>query len=66
MKKVFFCLITGSRSLEVDYNLNPNFYLEISKKFKKFYMINLSSCTYPNIKKKKTKKKFFKKNSKKY
>lgn len=58
MKKVFFCLITGSISLEVDYNLNPNFYLEISKKFKKFYMINVFSCTYPNIKKKDLKKIF--------
>jgi hypothetical protein len=61
MKKVFFCLITGSRSLEVDYNLNPNFYLEISKKFKKFYMINISSCIYPNIKKKRLNKNFLKK-----
>ena len=42
MKKIFFCLITSSDSLEIDYNLNPNFYIEISKKFEKFYMINIS------------------------
>ena len=42
MKKIFFCLITSSDSLEVDFNLNPNFYIEISKKFEKFYMINIS------------------------
>ena len=42
MKKIFFCLITSSDSLEIDYNLNPNFYTEISKKFEKFYMINIS------------------------
>lgn len=61
MKKFFFCLITTSDSLEMDYNLNPGFYLEISKKFKKFYMINISQIIKNNKKKNTYRKEFLKK-----
>jgi hypothetical protein len=61
MKKIFFCLITSSDSLEVDYNLNPNFYLEISKRFKKFYMINISQIIKNEKKKRSYQKDFLEK-----
>ena len=50
MKKKIFCLITANKSTERDFNLNPNFYLEISKKFKTFYIINVSQIISNEIK----------------
>ena len=59
MKKKIFCLITANKSTERDFNLNPNFYLEISKKFKTFYIINVSQII-SNEKKISYNKKFLK------
>ena len=59
MKKKFFCLITANKSLKMLFNLNPSFYLEISKKFKIFYMINISHV-YGNEEKVFQDKKFLK------
>ena len=61
IKKIFFCLITASDTLEIDYNLNPSFYLEISKKFRKFYMLNISRIINKKKKKITYKKEFLKK-----
>ena len=60
MKKTFFCLVTGSHSAEVDYNLNSAFYLELSKRFEKFYIISIYRIINNQKKKNKYEKNFLK------
>ena len=57
-------MITGSRSVEVDYNLNSAFYLELSKKFEKFYIISIYRIINNQKKKNKYEKNFLKKTPK--
>jgi len=55
MKKKILCHISASNNLNIDLNLNKDLYVEISKRFSKFYiiqvnkLINKSSTTEKKI-----------------